>query len=511
VKLWGWAKEEKLNSERLNDILFLVPGHRREFSTWGNALKCGRVDLIQKLWVWAKELQLSRDELKNILLQPLNWDEEIFLTRIRLFDWYEEQRNLNIRRTALLESLWGLGKEMQLNTEEVFKFLSGHFYNTAVNGDTVTLERLWLWAGEEQLAAHEVKRRLLLHQNDEKNIWHFAAEISHIKVLEGNLDGSHEVKINSIGERCWPRRYKNECLLAEINEWTLAIEKLLDWAKEVQLNRDELRNKLLLDKEKEGRRTWFLVAYSGKVRLLQELWDLARRKGNTKEINSKLLLARNEFGETVLHMAVAGGSAVVLEKMWAFVKEAQIKVDVLKNKLLLAKDIFGYTAWHGAAERGNFVALDILWSWAKETELNPDELLLDQNERGETAFHIAVDGNHVDVLKKLWAWAEETQPKSKELKNKLLLAKDKYGCSAWHLAAQRGNSKALEILWSWAKEAELNLDELLLDQNKRGQTAFHIAVYEKYVSCNHVEVLQKMWAWAEEAQPNSNELKINCF
>ena len=117
----------------------------------------------------------------------------------------------------------------------------------------------------------------------------------------------------------------------------MALEKLLDWAKEVQHNRDELRNKLLLDEEKVGRRTWFLVAYSGKVRLLQELWDLARRKGNTKEINSKILLARNEFGDSLLHMAVAGCSAMILEKMWVFAKEAQLNVYELKNKLLLAK------------------------------------------------------------------------------------------------------------------------------------------------------------------------------
>ena len=117
----------------------------------------------------------------------------------------------------------------------------------------------------------------------------------------------------------------------------MALGKLFDWAKEVQLNRDELKNKVLLDQEKEGRSTWFLAAYSGKVRLLQELWDLARRKGNTKEISSKLLLARSEFGETVLHMAVAGCSAMILEKMWVFAKEAQLNVYELKNKLLLAK------------------------------------------------------------------------------------------------------------------------------------------------------------------------------
>ena len=66
---------------------------------------------------------------------------------------------------------------------------------------------------------------------------------------------------------------------------------------------------------------------------------------------------------------------------------------------------------------------------------------------------------------------------------------------------------ALEILWSLAKEAELNLAELLLAQTRRGQTAFHFAIYQFYAVGNRVELLQKMCSWAEEAQPNSNELK----
>jgi len=34
---------------------------------------------------------------------------------------------------------------------------------------------------------------------------------------------------------------------------------------------------------------------------------------------------------------------------------------------------------------------------------------------------------------------------------------------------------ALRPLWSWAKEAEINTDELLVDQNEEGDTSLHMA------------------------------------
>jgi hypothetical protein len=188
-KLWGWAEEEKLNSDCLKDVLFLAREHLFQRSTWGIAVNCGRIDIIQKMWGWAKELQLSTDELKNKLLLAQ--------------DWYDHKLELNqgvqcnkYVRTAVLETLWGLSKETQLNTEEAFKFLSGFLYYAAVKGDTATLDRLWLCAGEEQLTAQELKSSLLLHQDYGRKVWHLAAENGRVKVLEKLWDWAGELQIN---------------------------------------------------------------------------------------------------------------------------------------------------------------------------------------------------------------------------------------------------------------------------------------------------------------------------
>ena len=61
--------------------------------------------------------------------------------------------------------------------------------------------------------------------------------------------------------------------------------------KELQLNPGEVKYKLLLDKEKDGQPAWFLEAKSDNLKLLNELWALAKEKGNPEEIKSKLLLA----------------------------------------------------------------------------------------------------------------------------------------------------------------------------------------------------------------------------
>jgi hypothetical protein len=55
-----------------------------------------------------------------------------------------------------------------------------------------------------------------------------------------------------------------------------------------------------------------MAAKSDILKLLEEIWFLAKQKGNPEEIKSKLLLAQNEYGETALHIAVEG-SVVVLE------------------------------------------------------------------------------------------------------------------------------------------------------------------------------------------------------
>jgi ankyrin repeat protein len=223
-----------------------------------------------------------------------------------------------------------------------------------------------------------------------------------------NLNGlSEEAQINADNIRSTmmlarDKSGKTAWQLAVINERIMVLQKFLDLAREIRPG--EVRNTLLLDNEADGRHAWFLAAKTGNVKVLEELWSLAKEKGNPKPIKSKLLLAQNQYGQTALHVA-AEGSVAVLQKLRAFAKEAQLNEDELKNKLLLAKDKYGYKAWHRAAEGGSSKALETLWSWANEAEINPDELLLDQNEEGETVLHLAAKGNHIEIIEKLDARA----------------------------------------------------------------------------------------------------------
>jgi len=151
------------------------------------------------------------------------------------------------------------------------------------------------------------------------------------------------------------KRGKTAWQLAVRNGRIMVLERLLDWAKEMQLNPREVRNKLLLYQEEDGRNAWFLAAKSGNVNVLEELWFLAKEKGNLEEMKY-LLLSQNEFGQTALHLAAECGGSV-LEKLWDFAKVAQLNQDELQNKLLLTKDKCGNTAWLRAAKECNSKAI----------------------------------------------------------------------------------------------------------------------------------------------------------
>jgi len=88
------------------------------------------------------------------------------------------------------------------------------------------------------------------------------------------------------------------------------------------------------------------------------------------------------------------------------------------------------------------------------------------------------------------------------LKKNLLLGKDIYGHTVWYRAVEKGNLYALEVSWIWVKEVEVNTNEILLVENNKVETDFHIAI-EK----NNVNILEKMMFWGKEAQINQNELK----
>jgi hypothetical protein len=77
------------------------------------------------------------------------------------------------------------------------------------------------------------------------------------------------------------------------------------------------------------------------------------------------------------------------------------------------------------------------------------------------------------LLGRIWKWAQE-QLTPQEVNHKLLLDENKYGQIAWHLAAACGNIQALVKLWEYAKD-QLTPEEfkskLLLAREICGRTA----------------------------------------
>jgi hypothetical protein len=77
------------------------------------------------------------------------------------------------------------------------------------------------------------------------------------------------------------------------------VEKLKDFAKEVQLNDDKLKNQLLLAKDKFGNTVWHRAAEGGSLDTLEALWDWAKEA----EINQyEMWLAENEKGEIIYNL-----------------------------------------------------------------------------------------------------------------------------------------------------------------------------------------------------------------
>jgi len=57
------------------------------------------------------------------------------------------------------------------------------------------------------------------------------------------------------------------------------------------------------------------------------------------------------------------------------------------------------------------------------------------------------------------------------LKDDLLLAENKYGETAFHIASHCGYEEISEKLWFWAREVHLNVSDDLLARDNNGQTA----------------------------------------
>ena len=82
------------------------------------------------------------------------------------------------------------------------------------------------------------------------------------------------------------------------------LERLWDWAKELQLNPEEVKNDVYLLKVKDGKTAWHMAAESCKVGLLQKLWDWAKEiQLNPDELRSVECWSEDNSGQMPWHKA----------------------------------------------------------------------------------------------------------------------------------------------------------------------------------------------------------------
>jgi len=96
--------------------------------------------------------------------------------------------------------------------------------------------------------------------------------------------------------------------------------------------------------------------------VLEKLWNMAKEELTAEELKNKLLLAKNREQQTALHLSAVKGNPYALEKLWVWASD-ELTPEDLYHKLLLAKDLQGKTAWHRAAELGHTWILEKVNEW----------------------------------------------------------------------------------------------------------------------------------------------------
>jgi ankyrin repeat protein len=265
--LWSLVKKAELNR---NELLVAQCGegstalHR---AAYGN-----HIGILEKLWVWAEEAEVNSNELKKKLL--LAKDDK------GLTAWHRAAIEGTLEA---LEVLWSWAKKMELKPNEFFLAHTEPgmtaLHIAAIKNHVGILEKLLFWAEEAEVNAKELKKKLLLAEDDKRLMaWHGAA-------IFGSLE---------------------------------ALETLWSWAKEVEIKRDEL----LLAQVKEGSTALHIAARGNHVGILQKLWFWAEEaEVKANELKKKLLLAKDHQGYTAWQIAEKFGSLEALGTLNSWYKE----------------------------------------------------------------------------------------------------------------------------------------------------------------------------------------------
>jgi ankyrin repeat protein len=203
------------------------------------------------------------------------------------------------------------------------------------------------------------------------------------------------------------------------------------------------------DSWKDGVLILYEAVREGNAHIIGFLSDSLQAAEHTGTL-IQLLLAQDNDKPTAWHVAEECGNLKLLQMLWELAKK-KLTAEDLSNKLLLAKDNRGQTAWHMAAECGNLQLLQKLWEWANQVltaEAIREELLLARDNNKQTFLHVVATRRNTEEFEKIWDWAIEKL--SSEEIGKLLLAKDSHELTVLHVGAKKFRPELLDKLLNWA-------------------------------------------------------------
>jgi hypothetical protein len=167
------------------------------------------------------------------------------------------------------------------------------FYNSVL-----ALEKIWEWA-EKELTAEELKNELLLARvqvkyvsNDIQKRW-----VRQVPLDVWRIDG-RRLGVQSRNENIEGTIWHVAAIVSNLK----VLNKLWEWTKE-KLTTDEIKEKVLFDTDKIGRNIWHLASEGGNLEKLSNTWEWAKENLTREEINNKLLLNTDNEGMTAWHWA----------------------------------------------------------------------------------------------------------------------------------------------------------------------------------------------------------------
>ncbi len=206
---------------------------------------------------------------------------------------------------------------------------------------------------------------------------------------------------------------------------------------------------------------------------------------------TELLKAFTQYGKyTALHVACSPGHTKIAKTLVHLLQTCDPEAI---EKVLLAQDEKGETALHEACAAGHTeIVKDILHTLQQcELEILQNALLMQDRKYFKTALHKPCEYGYTEIVKAL---VDSLQSCDQEVIQNVLLMQDgskffedrhientEHGMTALHMACTSGHSEIAKTLLDLVEWRTIDgIKQVLLSQNKKGQTVLDLATSGKY-------------------------------